>query len=90
MELWQWNRVQSIIVVEDICVVFGPLFDKNGYKYKLHMTIEFQCIIKSLYIHVFNKPYVLNHMFLEFVRVVVAKKRNQSELANLHHKFNIS
>jgi hypothetical protein len=54
------------------------------------MTIEFQHIIKSFYIHVFNEPYVLNHMFLEFAHVVVVKKRNQIVLGDLHHKFSIS
>ncbi len=62
--------------IEEIYAVFRPRFDKNGWKYKPQIDVEFQGVIKSLYTWVFRKALVLNDtLSLEFARVVVAKNK---------------
>jgi hypothetical protein len=64
------------VSVEEIFVVFKPHFDKNGWKYKAQIDVEFQSVFKSLYTQVLKKVHVLNDtLSLEFARVVVAKNK---------------
>jgi hypothetical protein len=48
-EGWNLRNLTKIDVsVDEICAIFGPHFDKNGWKYKLQINKEFQGVIKSL------------------------------------------
>jgi hypothetical protein len=70
------NVTNTVVFQEDICALFGPRFDKNGWKYKLQITVEFQGIIKSLYTCVFRKSHVFNEtLSLEFAHGVVAENK---------------
>jgi hypothetical protein len=65
------------VFVDEICVIFGPHFDKNGWKYKLQIDKEFQGVIKSLYSRVFRKPHVMNEtLSLEFARGVAVENKS--------------
>jgi hypothetical protein len=64
------------VFIEEICAMLGLCFNKNGWKYKAQTNVEFQGVIKSLYIGVFRRAHVLNDtLFLEFAHVVVVKNK---------------
>jgi hypothetical protein len=58
------NMTNIGVSQEDICDLFGARFDKNKWKNKSQIIVEFQGIIKSLYTHVFQKYHVLNETLL--------------------------
>jgi hypothetical protein len=64
---------------EHICSLLGPKFDKNGWKFKLHITLELQEMIVNLYTHVYEKEKVLNDTItLEFARGLVVENNGVS------------
>jgi hypothetical protein len=40
---------------DEICKFLGPKFDKNGWKFKLHIDSEVQEVIVDLYTRVYEK-----------------------------------
>jgi hypothetical protein len=58
--------------------VLGPKFDKNGWKFQLHTTLELQEVIATFYTCVYHKHKVLKDtIILEFARALVVESNNQ-------------
>jgi hypothetical protein len=66
---------------EHICNLLGPKFDKNGWKFRFHTTLELQEVIMNLYMHVYEKEKVLNQgdtITLEYARGLVVENNGVS------------
>ncbi len=46
---------ENDILEEQICCLLGPKFDKNGWKFRLHTTLELEVVIVNLYMHIYEK-----------------------------------
>jgi hypothetical protein len=73
------KSLRKDMLEEHICNLLGPKFDQNGWKFRLHTTLELQEVIVNLYMCVYEKEEVLNDTItLEFARGLVVENNGMS------------